>query len=123
MIDSLMRNIKDSSEGVSVHFNAISKPNHRFAWFVIDFLAMSILFDTFTYHRSLVAPQPFKNVPLSEENEAMLVHNKEILIKFCIDQGLLWVGKYFVDEKTGDVGRGCVNQDKLWYVNQVLSSA
>ena len=75
---------------------------------------MSILFDTFTYHRSLVAPAPYKNCRLSEEHEAMLVHNEEILIKFCIDQGLSWVGKYFVNEKTGDIGRGCVNLDKLW---------
>ena len=115
LFDSLMLDIKDSSKGAKMHFNSIGKPNHMFAWFVIDFLAMSILFDTFTYHRSLGAPAPFKKVPLSKENEAMLVHNKDILIKFCIDQGISWVGKYFVNEKTGDVGtRGCVNLDQLW---------
>jgi len=38
-----------------------------FAWLVIDFLSMSILFDSFIDHRLLVAPMPFKNVPLSEE--------------------------------------------------------
>ena len=98
MIDSLMRNVKDSSEGVSVHFNAIGKPNHRFAWFVIDFLAMSILFDTFSYHRSMMAPVPYNNV-----------------IKFCIDQGNSWVNEYFINKKTGKVdSKGCVNLDKLW---------
>jgi len=38
-----------------------------FAWFVIDFLSMSILFDTFIEHRSLHAPAPFKKIPLSEK--------------------------------------------------------
>jgi len=81
-----------------VHFNAIGKPNHRFAWFVIDFLAMSILFDTFSYHRSMMAPVPYNNV-----------------IKFCIDQGNSWVNEYFINKKTGKVdSKGCVNLDKLW---------
>jgi len=39
-----------------------------FAWFVINYLSMCILFDTFMEHRSLVAPIPFKNVPMSKEN-------------------------------------------------------
>ena len=39
---------------------------------------MCFLFDTFIEHRSLVAPMPFKNVPMSEENISMLVHNKQI---------------------------------------------
>jgi len=85
-----------------------------FAWFVIDYLSMCILFDTFMEHRSLVAPIPFKNVPMSEENISMLVHNKKILIKFCIGQGNSTAEKYFVNEKTGLVGRGCVDLDKLW---------
>ena len=82
LFDSSMLLIKESSEGAGVHFNSIGKPNHTFAWFVIDFLLMCILFDTFIEHRLLVAPVPFKNVPMSEENIAMLVHNKQILIKF-----------------------------------------
>ena len=56
LFDTMMLHIKASSEGANVHFNAIGKPNRMFAWFVIEFLAMSILFDTFTFHRSLVAP-------------------------------------------------------------------
>jgi hypothetical protein len=87
LFDSSMLLIKASSEGAGVHFNSIGKPNCMFAWFVIDFLAMCIHFDSFIEHRSLVAPMPFKNVPLSEENIAMLVHNKQILIKFCLGQG------------------------------------
>ena len=52
LFDSAMQLIKASSEGASVHFNSFGKPNRMFAWFVIDFLAMSILFDSFLDHRS-----------------------------------------------------------------------
>ena len=114
LFDSSMLLIKELSEGAGVHFNSIGKPNCIFAWFVVDFLAMSILFDSFINHRLLVAPMPFKKVPLSEANMAKLVHNKQILIKFCLCQGLSRVAKYILNKKTGDIGRGCLNLDKLW---------
>ena len=47
LVDSAMLLIKESSEGAGVHFNSIGKPNSMFAWFVIDYLSMCILFDTF----------------------------------------------------------------------------
>ena len=85
LFDSAMQLIKASSEGPGAHFNFIGKPNRMFAWCVIDFLSMSILFDTFIEHRSLRAPASFKKIPLSEKNIAtMLVHNKHILIKFAL---------------------------------------
>jgi len=37
LFDSSMLLIKASSEGVGVHYNSFGKPNHMFAWFVIDF--------------------------------------------------------------------------------------
>ena len=114
LVDSSMLLIKASSEGAGVHFNSIGKPNRMFAWFVIDFLSMCILFDTFMEHRSLVAPMPFAKNPMSEELIAMLVHNKQILIKFCIDQGNSKAEQYFVNKKTGQVGRGCVDLDQIW---------
>jgi hypothetical protein len=114
LFDSCMLLIKASSQGAGVHFNSIGKPNCMFAWFVIDFLSMCILFDTFMEHRSLVAPMPFTKNPMSEENNAMLVHNKQILIKFCIDQGNSKAEQYFVNKKTGQVGRGCLDLDQLW---------
>ena len=67
LVDSSMLLIKASSEGAGVHFNSIGKPNRMFAWFVIDYLSMCILVDTFIEHRSLVAPMPFTNNPMSEE--------------------------------------------------------
>ncbi len=114
LFDTAMLLVKQSSEGSSVHFNSIGKPNRMFAWFVINFLAMSMLFDSFIEHRSLVAPTPFKKMPLSEEHAGMLVHNKHILIKFCLGQGLSRIDKIFLNKKTGDAGRGGVNLDKLW---------
>jgi hypothetical protein len=114
LFDTAMLLVKQSSEGSIVHFNLIEKPNCMFAWFVINFLAMSMLFDSFIDHRLLVAPMPFKKTPLSEELAGMLVHNKHILIKFCLGQGLSRIDKFFLNEKTGDAGRGGVDLDKLW---------
>ncbi len=113
LFDFLMLLIKQSSEGLGVHFNLIGKPNCMCAWFVVDFLAMSILFDFFIDHCLLVAPMSFKKTPLSEEHCGMLVHNKHILIKFCLGQGLSRVDNFFLNKKTGDAGRGCVDLHKL----------
>jgi hypothetical protein len=113
LFDLWMLLIEASSEGAGVHYNSIGKPNHMFALFVIDFLSMSILFDTVIDHCLLLAPMPFKKVSLSEAHAAMLVHNKQILIKFCLSQGASRVDKYFVNEKTGDVGWGCVDLDRI----------
>ena len=85
-----------------------------FAWFVIDYLSMCILFDAFIEHCSLVAPMPYKNVPMSVEHISTILCNKQILIKFCLGQGNSWAEKYFVNEKTSHVGRGCLDLDKLW---------
>jgi len=101
MFDSAMQLIKASSEGAGVHFNLFGKPNCMFAWFVIDFVLMSILFDTFLDHHLLHAPAPFKKTPLSDKHIAMLVHNKHILIKFCLGQGPSRVVEIlFLNEKT-----------------------
>jgi hypothetical protein len=89
--------IKASSEGLGVHFNSIGKPNHMFAWFVIDFLSMMILVDTFIDHCSLQAPMPYKKVTLSEAHICMLVRNKKIFINFCLRQGPSRVDKYFLN--------------------------
>ena len=65
LFDFSMLLIKAFSEGANVHNNLFGKPNSMFAWFVIDFLSMLILFDTFINHRSLVAPMPFTYVALT----------------------------------------------------------
>ena len=116
LADSAMQIIKDSSEGAGVHYNSIGKPNSMFAWFVIDFLSMLILFDTFMDHRSLHAPAPYVGECLSDQHMQMFLHNKKILIKFALQQGLSSssASKYFVNPKTGAVGKGCQDLTTLW---------
>jgi hypothetical protein len=116
LLDSSMLLIKASSEGANVHNNSFGKPNFMFAWFVIDFLSMLTLFDTFIDHRLLVAPMSFTDVALTAIQSEMFLHNKKILIKFCLEYGNSTVSNYFVNEKTGDVKTGSVtnNVNKIW---------
>jgi hypothetical protein len=95
---------------------SIRKLYGTFAWFVIDFLSMLILFDTFIDHRSLVAPMPFTDVALTAIQSEMFLHNKNILIKFCLEYGNSNVSDYFVNMKTGDIkpGKNSNNMNTLW---------
>ncbi len=47
--DSLMLQIKKSSKDELIHSNSFGRVNASFAKFVVDFLAMSLLFDSFLY--------------------------------------------------------------------------
>jgi hypothetical protein len=116
LFDYSMLLIKASSEGANVHNNSFGKPNTMFAWFVIEFLSMLILFDTFINHCSLVAPMPFTDVALTAEQSEMFLHNKNILIKFCLEHDNSNVSNYFVNEKTGDTksGKNTNDMNKLW---------
>ena len=116
LFDSSMLLIKASSEGANVHNNSFGKPNSMFAWFVIDFLSMLILFDTFIDHRSLIAPMPFTGVPLTPIQSEMFLHNKNILIKFCVEHGNSNVSDYFVIKKTGEIklGKNTNDMNQLW---------
>ena len=58
LFNSAMLCIKASLEGQDLHTNSIEKPNKMFAHFVIDFLAMSFLFDSFHVHNSLFSCCP-----------------------------------------------------------------
>jgi hypothetical protein len=78
--------IKASLEGQDLHTNSIEKPNKMFAHFVIDFLAMSFLFDSFHVHNSLVASVPYSKKQLTINEQQMLQHNQEILNEFCLQQ-------------------------------------
>jgi hypothetical protein len=112
--------VKQSSSGLNIHFNSIGKPNHMFAWFVIDFLSMLLLFDTFVDHRSLMAPAPYGHKDLTDQEQGMLKHNQKILIKFCFSQCPTIVQKYFMNARTGNIGQGCVNLDSLWATSTKL---
>jgi hypothetical protein len=120
LFDSEMLLMKQSSSGLNIHFNSIGKPNHMFAWFVIDFLSMLLLFDTFVEHRSLMAPVPYGHKDLSDQEQGMLKHNQKILINFCFSQHPTIVQKYFMNARTGNIGQGCVNLDSLWATSTKL---
>ncbi len=114
LFDLAMLLVKQSCLGLNIHFNSIGKPNHMFAWFVIDFLSMLLLFDTFIDHRLLMAPAPYAHMDLTDEEQGMLKHNQKIFINFCSNQCPSIVQKYFMNARTGNIGQGCVNLDSLW---------
>ncbi len=97
LFDSAMLRIKASSEGQNLHTNSIGKPNKMFARFVINFLAMSFLFDSFHVHNSLVAPVPYSKKQLTINEQQMLQHNQEILIEFCLQHNPNIAKKYFMN--------------------------
>jgi hypothetical protein len=92
-----MLSIKASSEGEALHMNSIGKPNKMFDRFVIDFLAMSLLFDCFHVHNSLVAPVTYAKKQLTSNEQQMLQHNQEILIMFCLQYNPKIAPKYFMN--------------------------
>jgi hypothetical protein len=86
LFDSAMLLMKQLSSGLNIHFNSIGKSNPMFAWFVIDFLSMLLLFDTFVDHRPLMAPAPYGHKDLTDQEQGMLKHNQKILVNFCFSQ-------------------------------------
>ncbi len=57
--DSLMVEIKKSSKEELNHSNLFGRVKTSFAKFVVDFLAMWLLFDSFLYHNAQAAPAPW----------------------------------------------------------------
>ncbi len=78
--------VKQSSSGLKINSNSFGKLNLIYAWFVIDFLVMLFLFDTFVDHRSLMSPTPYTHKDLSFQEQGMLEHNQKIWIRFCMSQ-------------------------------------
>jgi hypothetical protein len=63
--DSLMNDIKKSSKEETIHSNSIGKVNTSFAKFVVDLLAMLLLFDLFIDHNAQAAFAPWAGRELS----------------------------------------------------------
>ncbi len=126
LFDSAMLLVKEWASGLNIHFNAIRKPNHMFAWFVIDFSSKLLRFDTLVDNLYLMSPAPYTCKDLSFEEQGKLDHNQKILIKFCMSICPNIVQKYFTNVKTYHIGLGCVNLDSLgqhppsFYVSSML---
>ncbi len=65
IVDLLMIDIKKSPKDEMIHTNSIVMVNVKFAKFVVDFIAMLLLFDVFTYHNAQAAPTQWAGMHLS----------------------------------------------------------
>jgi hypothetical protein len=85
--NSQMRFLKMSShpsvDGQLTNHNSFGRVNKKFAWFVIDFISVQLVFNNWYPFSTQFAPSPFaKNIP--EKNEQVLKTNQLILINICI---------------------------------------
>jgi hypothetical protein len=81
--NSQMKFLKMSSNGQLTNHNSFGQVNKKFAWFVIDFISVQLVFNNWYPFLTQFAPSPFaKNIP--EEFEQVLKKNQMILINICI---------------------------------------
>ncbi len=71
MIDYIKKSLKDET----IHANSIGKVNASFAKLVVDFIAMSLLFDAFIYHNARAAPAPWAGRHLSIKEQNLIQQN------------------------------------------------
>jgi hypothetical protein len=114
IVDLLMIDIKKSSTDETIHANSIGKVNASFAKFVIDFIAMSLLFDAFIYHNAQAAPAPWAGRHLSIEEQNLFQQNQIVLVKFCLHQNEDQAWKLFGKREFSTVGWTVPNLDSLW---------
>jgi hypothetical protein len=114
IVDSLMIGIKKSSKDETIHANSIGKVNSSFAKFVVDFIAMLMLFDAFIYHNAQAAPAPWAGRHLSIKEQNLFQQNQIVLVKFCLHQNDDQAWKLFGKTEFGTVGWTVSNLDSLW---------
>jgi hypothetical protein len=112
--DSLMVEIKKSSKEEMTHSNSFGRVDASFAKFVIDFLAMLLLFDSVLYHNAQAAPAPWAGRHLSMDEQRLFQQNQIVLIKFCLQQNEDVAWKLFGKREFGTVGWNVSNLDSLW---------
>jgi hypothetical protein len=109
-----MVEIKKSSKEELTHSNLFGRVNASFVKIVLDFLAMSLLFDSFLYHNAQAAPAPWAGRCLSMDEQHLFQQNQIILIKFCLQQNEDVAWKLFGNREFGTVGWNVSNLDSLW---------
>jgi len=112
--DLLMVQIKKLSKEELTHSNSFGRVNASFAKFVVDFLAMSLLFDSFLYHNAQAAPAPWAGRHLTMDEQRLFQQNQTVLIKFCLQQNEDVAWKLFGKREFGTVGWNVSNLDSLW---------
>jgi hypothetical protein len=72
-----------SVDGQLTNHNSFGQVNKKFAWFVIDFISVQLVFNNWYPFFTQFSPSPFaKNIP--EEVKQALKRNQLILINICI---------------------------------------
>ena len=90
---------------------------------MIDYIAMSLLFDCYTEHNTNVSPAPWGGRCLSTDNQDefgnksehdLFIENQRILIEFCMLQreDISW--KLFGNKKLGQIGWAPGKLDSIW---------
>ncbi len=75
IVDLLLIDIKKSLKDEMIHANSIGKVNASFAKFIVDFIAMLLLFDAFIYHNVQAAPAPWAGRHLSIKEQNLFQQN------------------------------------------------
>jgi hypothetical protein len=109
-----MIDIKKSLKDEVIQANSIGKVSASFAKFVVDFIAMSLLFDAFIYHNPQAAPAPWAGRHLSIKEQNLFQQNQIVLVKFCLCQNEDQAWKLFGKREFGTVGWTVSNLDSLW---------
>jgi hypothetical protein len=91
-----MVQIKKSSTDELTHSNSFGRVNSSFAKFVVDFLAMSLLFDSFLYHNAQAAPAPWAGRHLTMDEQRLFQQNQTVLIKFASSKMRMLLGSCLV---------------------------
>jgi hypothetical protein len=104
IVYSLMIDVKKSSKDKTIHANSIGQVNASFAKFVVDFIAMPLLFDAFIYHNAQTAPAPWAGRHLSIKEQKLFQQNQIVLVKFCLRQNEDQAWKLFGKREFGSVG-------------------
>jgi hypothetical protein len=86
IVDLLMKDIKKTSKDETIHANSIGKSNASFRKFVVDFIAMSLLFDALIYHNAQAVPAQWAGRHPSIQEQNLFQQNQIVLVKFCLRQ-------------------------------------
>jgi hypothetical protein len=114
--DSAMLLIKETTNAYVFHSNSFGKVNAHFAHFVIDFLSMLLLFDTYTDHNANASHAPWVGRNFSMSEREMIQENQSVLIKFCSKQNEVMAWKFFGtnNKKNPQLGWQVGESDTLW---------
>jgi hypothetical protein len=114
IVDLLMKDIKKSSKDETIHANSIGKVNASFSKFVVDFIAMSLLFEAFDLSHCTSCTCSMGWQASIYQRTDLFKQNQIVLVKFCFRQNEDQAWKLFGQRQLGTVGWTVSNLDSLW---------